>query len=469
MIPARTYWRRIWWQAVVGDARRTVMASTIALLFLAAVGALVGALVADERVVGACDGGGLMLAALSGFYWMRFATGAATQNSPANAHLVPRLTSHVRATALMGWLLTLALMLPFCYSSRIGVLSFVLLSIVVTGAGMYRAGREDGMVVAVLAMLVYVFAVNWPTLRPALTSAPVLAVGMGASLAYGWFGLQAAFPRGGEGHWALQDKQRKASALDNLSNWDEVLTKDGRCNRLYSFLLRRYGRSEAGKDKMLMMGLGPGMHSYHYGYVVIIALVLGLLVVPVATWLALPVDDIPYNVGKYLIGAVVGIIGTADARYAITIRATPGEQALLMLTPGMPRKPALTRELGRRILDCGLAEWPAATVAAFVLVAAWGGDRIAFQVTAMLMACCLLGAGFSLDDYSRKADYSIVGVVFLSLWIFGLFIASVVMGESALAWSILFCAVLGTVALYVRMRWRSMMQAPVAFPAMRLA
>lgn len=469
MIAKSIYWRRIWWQAVVGDGRRNVTVTTFVLLFLAAVGGLVGALVSDNRLLGACDGGGLMLATLGAFYWMRFATGAATQNSPANAQLVPRLTFHVRASAVMGWLLTLAIMLPFCYSSRVGALSFVLLSIGITGAGMYRAGREDGIVVAVLAMLVYVFAVNWPVLRPALTSAPVLAVGAGASLAYGWFGLRAAFPRGGEGHWALQDKQRKASALDNLSSWDEVLTKDGRCNRVYSFLLKRYGRSEAGKGKLLLMGLGPGMHSYHYGYVVIIAVALGLLVKPVAIWLSLPVDNLAHHMGQFLVGGLIGIVGTAAARFAITIRATPGEQALLMLTPGLPRKPALTRELGRRILGSCIAEWSVVTVAAFALVVVWEGDRIAFQVTAMLMAGCLAAAGFSLDDYSRKADHSILGVVLLSLWVCSLFIASIVMAESALGWSLIFAGMLLTAGLYVRMRWRDMMRSPVAFPAVRLA
>ncbi len=462
-------WRRILWPAIVGDARKTVRATTIALLLFATVGGLFGALLSSDRLLGACRGSGLMLALLGGFYWLRFASGAATQNSPANAHLVPRLTSQVRATAVLAWLLTLALMLPFCFSSALGPVSFVLLGMGVTGVGMYRAGREDGLMAAVLVLLVYVAALNWPPLRLMLGSAPALATGLGASLAFGWFGLRAAFPRGGEAHWALLDGQRRASALDNLSNWDEVLTKDGRRNRLYSFLLKRYARTEQGKRKLLLMGLGPGMHSFHYGYVLLIAVVLGLLVEPVAIWLALPVENLAHNIGRTLMGGVIGIACAGAARFGTTIRATPGEQALLMLTPGLPRKAVLTRTLGRRILGSCLAEWSVATVVILALVAVWGGDRGAYQITATLMVTCLIAAGTSLDDYARKADVSIVGLVLLGLLVFALFIASVIMVESLLAWAILLLALLGVAAMTTWVRWRAMRDAPVAFPAQRLA
>ncbi|MES2323160.1 MAG: hypothetical protein V4633_12925 [Pseudomonadota bacterium] len=461
--------RTIFRQAVFGNAGKYDKAATITLLLFAGVGALLGAWINEQRLLGACEGSGLMLATLAGLYWLRFATGAATQNSPANAALVPRLTSHARSAAIMAWLLTMALMLPFCFSSRLGVLSFVLLSIGVTGVGMYRAGREDGLVAAVLAMLLYVVAVNWPSLRPVLASAPLLAAGATASLAYGWFGLRAAFPRGGDAHWALLGKQRKASALDNLSNWDEVLTKDGRRNRVYSFLLKRYGRIGAGKSTMLMMGLGPGMHSFHYGYVVLTAVVLGLLVKPVAVRLSLPVDNLVNNLGVHLMGGVVGLVATTAIRFAITIRATAGEQALLMLTPGMPRKPVLNRALGRRLLGTALTEWAVVCLTAFALVAVWGGDRFAFQNTAMLMAACLVAAGFSLDDYARKADVSIAGAILLSAWIAIILFSSLILVEAQLTWWIMFSAMLGSAILYVRMRWQRMMQAPVAFPAVRLA
>lgn len=468
MIAQSRYWRHIWWQAVFGDGSNAVVVGTWVLGVLAVFGALIGGVLDPDRLRGACNGGGLMLAMLGGFYWLRFATGAATQNSPANARLVPRLTGHIRCSAVMAWIATMLFMLPYCYAADAGALAFVLLCFGVTGIGLYRAGREDGLVVAVAAMLLHVSALNWPPMQLALSRPAVLAAGLTAAIAYGWFGVRAAFPRGGERHWLQLDRQRKAVALDNMTGWDEVMSKDGRRNRIYCFLLRHYARTAAGRRKMLLLGLGPGLHPYYYGWVLLMAIVLAVLVKPVLVWLSLPVDNLAGMLGASLIGGLIGIMCSAAMRFSISIRATPGEQAVLMLVPGMPRRAQLTRALGRRIAAICFAEWCAAAIAVFAILALWDAGPGAYQVGAILMAVLLLCIGFSLEKYAQKSEVSIAGIILITLWVTALSIASLIVQDRPLAWLIVFAMVLGTALAFVRVRWQAMMLGPVVFPASRL-
>lgn len=458
---------RIWHDAVFDPEGDGMALMGFSMLALASLASMVCVFAMKSVPVGLGYGAGVPLGMFGVFAWFRFMMGAASQNSPASACLVPSLNRRVRLTAALAWCIT---MLPFAaigYASPDGLVLVLAASIALTSMALACAGRSMFAACAVAAFWTMVngegmlFLANYPHRTLVLLGLFLL------SLCFGAYAVQAAFPVGGKRHWEMLDKHAELRNMDAFSlsgQWQRT----GKRRRMHALIFGRDVATPALRRHLLLHVLGPDSNRLAFALPFTLCLLALVVAKPV-------VDALDFS--DFFTGSVFGmaVSMTGIALIATWVRhyngmwATGAEQSLVRLAPGTPAAPVLNRELARQVLQACLRDWAAFGVVCFVGITVWTGDTNHYQVLAALLASSLIGVSMSLGDYSSKAGFPIAMLVVAISVNFLVFILSLAFIKDLVVWSCLVAAMLLQSIFIVRARWQSMVNAPVAFPAGRTA
>lgn len=426
-----------------------------------------------------------MLSGIAGLWLMlawsaMFIPRAIMLHSAVNARLMPRQRRRLMGMAAAGWLLTIA---PITF--MLGTWAALpLVGMTVLGIAMILAGNMAGLVPVVLAT-------NWPfasmvLLPPAAVEAISGRAGLLAAsvivLAGAVYCLRWMFPPGGDRH--LDRRARQIERMQRVRNGGhsaqqlESGTMSGASVlRLYAFALRRdcgdaaQGRTRPDPGKMLMHAFGPGAHWSYWVASAGIILAIGAVVHVIIGWRAGTSARAFAYITSGSLGGMVSVIVMSTTQLVQALNRTPGEQALLRLTPLAGDRSLLNRRLATQILRYVLLVWAMLTAAILLANLMIGGS-----------AGLLLQAGFAclagqvaltgvLGDHARGHGRHLGHVLLAGL--LALFEAGLAIGAGwltrtpAAVWMI--AIAVAVTALQLRRGWRRMLAAPPAFPARRLA
>jgi hypothetical protein len=469
MSPALTVSGAIWHNAVLGERKTWAIGWAVVALALSVLGTMF-AFVYAASPMARMVAWTLPLAALALFHWLRYVPGAVRQNSPANACLVPGLHKSVRRTTVLAWCLTMAPMALLASAFERPWLGFVVFCVAVTAIGTARGGRAMGNLIALLVIVAQAVVIGNAAMVTWLSSAPVLATLLLLCAAMAWDGLRSVFPAGGEQHWKLLAGQAKQRASSDLHLTMRLKRAGGGPARLYGFLLRRDLRPQASPRHLLLHALGP----YNHRYDLVVPLVVALLLA-VATRLLLDALGIGYGtVPAFLIQSfalpLVLLQGLSFERMVVSINNTRVEQALVRLAPRAPQADRLGRALARQLLAICLSEWLATGGALLAMLLLFGAGRQHLVVVATVMSVSLATTGWALRDYTLDQSGAFGGEAIVQTLLLGAGgVALFLVRDNLPLWGALLLLMLGSAAAVVHGRWRTMVDAPVPFPAGRLA
>ena len=455
-------WHEIW-RIAVGPLSRQMRVATWG-LFIAAVLFSGVRLLMDKTLSAVVMGASVPLSFLVVFYWAIFVTGAATLNRPERAHLVPSLNSRVRRAAAWTWSLIMSPFLAIASVKANGLLLLMLVSVGVTSIGLVRAGRTQFVYVVLLAMFIYIYYLST---GDQYWSDGVLVIGCLLSLAFAVWALFAAFPHGGERHWAMQGGHAQAQALDSTEGFLAHLRGGGGRSPTYALLLKADLSSAKRRRNLWLHALGRNAHRFVFVLPCLAVAALMLLLEPGVNAISAELD-MRKVIGNMCIG-VLFFCFYMWCRFWYGVRSSAPEQALVRLTPGAPCAADINRKLAGAILFTCLAKWLAVLLLALGFSLLWDGRATSLQMVIAVMCAALSFAGASLGDYARHLEIGIVGQ---SLLTFLCFILALIAGfwmENMAVWSLLIGLILAIAVCTILHRWRAMMAAPVAFPAGRFA
>lgn len=409
-----------------------------------------------------------------GLVWgIMFIPGSVLINSAVNARLLPRQRRRLMQMAVIGWLAcTLAMAITLDNWAVVPIAGIYLI-----GLSLVFAGHRHALVPVVIAGNSPLLArtalphslVETLTSQPSLVALTVLLLPAGA------LALRLLYPAGGDAYLAQRDAQvRRVQRFSNGQGagvTDLGDTGGLRFRRLYSAMLRRDCRKRD-PATLLMHVLGPVAHWSAWLSSMGMILLISVGIRAAMTWnMVGQVRDALIAPVAGASGAMVMLILFSTAAFGQQLRRTRGEQALLRLTPRAGDTALLNRRLAGRLLERTLQIWLALVVVFEVAIWLVGGDGQA--LLRQFALCCVAGQvalmGL-LGDFAREAGWN---------WMLGLraaLLAAVevavavglgwLTGPSAWPWLIVIAAV--GAAVQVRLGWRRMLAAPVAFPAERL-
>jgi hypothetical protein len=470
--------RRIWRVTTIQRDERTVMLMN----WLALIGAVLGLMGAGLAILQHRESPLVLLRVLTGvgafwlgFIWtMLFVPGSILLNSPANARLVPRQRRRLLQMATGSWaLVTLGVTAAMGQWAALPVVGISLIGLALT-----RAGRTE---VAPL----FVVGINWPALsRHVLPAAVVEAAASNAGLLTlsvlllpaGAWALRSLYPAAGDSHLARRgDQVRRAARLERrglaypgeggrLSRWTIA--------RVYPCMLRRaLRRPQAGV--LLMHALGPVAHWSAW-----IAGVGGLLLFGAACRLLLEWrggDALREFVGGPMgagLAALTVVILFSTAAFSQQLRKHVGEQALLRLTPLTGDAALLNRRLAVQLLANALRNWSMLALVVLLATVLVGGDR---ETVLRQGALCVLAGQVAamglLGDFAGEGGWNVpltvqaglLAVVELAV------AAGLAKASDTATWAWVAAIAIGVGAWQLRRGWRTMLAAPPAFPAGRIA
>jgi hypothetical protein len=400
-------------------------------------------------------------------YWFDLVLGALRQDTPANAKLVPRL--RLRAMQLVGtyWLvftllITLVLGASFGHRAMWAAATATWL----LGAAMARVGLRYGMLLMFVPMIAMLLPhpASLAMRELAATPAGVAACGLWIVL-LAWYGKGTLFPsrdRHQDLHITVEKGVRQSQAA----------CTSNRRTSLYAAVLGRVRRNRTSAGELVLHSLGPDAHwSVSANMAAIMAAVLVAGRVSIELIAADGKTLVPF-VGGFMI--VPLLLTFAQSPQRITTRAsmTQGEQALLRMAPVVARMDHYNRELGSALLRRALIEWVLVTL---VLVAVTFAVSAPRDVSLLQFAVCCLAMPLTtvvLRDYARKpalsASYLYVAAIYLVMAGGAAYYA---MLRSSVVPVAVVCIIagIGATAWLAASRRRTMIAAPVAFPAGRLA
>lgn len=458
---------RVWHEAVFDPEGDGMVAMTASMLLLASVASIICVFKMKSIPVGLAYGVGVPLSMLGVFAWFRFMMGAASQNSPANACLVPSLNRRVRLTAALAWCIT---MLPFAaigYASPDGLVFVLAASIALTSMALTCAGRSMFVACSVAAFWMMMNGRGMLFLAGSPYRTPLLLAFCLLSLCFGAYALRAAFPAGGKRHWEMLDNHNELRNMEAFSfsgKWQRA----GKRRRMHALIFGRDVATPALRRHLLLHVLGPDSNRLAFA----LPFMLCVLALIVAKPLADALDFSDFYVGS-LTGMAVGM--TSVTLIATWVRhyngmwVTGAEQSLVRLAPAMPAARLLNRELATQVLQACLRDWAALGVVGVVAITVWTGDTSHYKTLVALLAGSLIGVSMSLGDYSSKAGFPIAMLVVAISFNLLVFVLSLFLMKNLVVWSCLVAAMLLQSIFIVRARWHSMVSAPVAFPAGRMA
>ena len=413
---------------------------------------------------------------------------AVRQNQPEYACLVPRLRRRLMTLAvlLLGatMLLTAALL-----ATAFGHFGYLL-----AGMGLfcvYMLFVQRYLLLVFLPSAVIFASVSVAKRLEQLVGVAVAAgepamagVGLIVVAVLGAWGLRAAFPRGGDGHWAWHRKlnarlarQRNrapaagVSVAGGVPRWMRLWCSAS--GAIYRRALRRDSRRAVPASAARMMMHTAGVEGHHATSVAAL-LALAAITLLTLAWLG-PDAGLARQLARTSLIQMSVLLGpltyAGGAATAIIRRGT--EQSLYLLTPGAPREAAtLNRLLARTLLTRFLLVWLAAFACAAGLDAAVvGGPTLRGPTFVMAMAVLPFGRTL-LRDYARTPfsynHMAIISGCFAGAVVY-LLAMQVERSVPGMPWFWLGGAMALVSVLAIALRWRRMMRLPPALPAGRLA
>lgn len=400
-------------------------------------------------------------------YWLDLVSGAVRQDTPANARLVPRLRR--RAMQLVGscWLV-FVLLITLALGSAFGnpVLWAAAAAGWLLGSAMVRTGFQSGMVFMSLPfMLMLLPHEAIPAVRYfAGTAAGITACALWIGLV-AWLGARTLFPRG-DRHFdqrVVVEKGVRQSQGTHTANMR---------SSLYATDLARASRTRTSAGELVLHALGPGAHwsvSAKMFAMLAAALVAGRVLIEA---MAADSRTLAPFVGGFIIMPLLLSFAAIPQRIVGRASASQGEQALLRLAPVVPRMDQYNRALASALLRRALGEWAIVTVA---LVAVTGAVDAHPSITLLQFAACCLAMPLMtivLRDYARapalRMAYMYLAALYLVLSAGAAYYAMLHASVVPVA-VVSFILGVGATAYLAASRRRAMVEAPVAFPAGRMA
>jgi len=467
MSPSWSVCGAVWRNAVLGERRNWAIGWAVVSLALSALGVLFAVAFAASpmaRMVAWT----LPLAALALFHWLRYIPGAVRQNSPANARLVPGLHQSVRRTTVLAWCLTMAPMALLACAFEQPLLGMVVFCVAITAIGMARGGRRIGTVIYLLVIVAQGFVVGSDPMVAWLSSAPVLAVLMLMCLAMAWDGLRTIFPAGGERHWKILPAQAKERVSTDLHQSMRLNRAGGRSARLYALLLRHDLRAGASPRHLLLHALGPYNHRFDVVLPVLMVLLLALAARLVMSILGLDYGAVPAEIIRAFAVPLVLLQGLSLERMVVSMNNTRVEQALVRLAPRAPQADRLGRTLARQLLAISLAEWLASGLVVVAMLVLFGAGWPHMVIVATAMSVSLGAAGWALRDYTVDQSSSFGAEAIVQTLLLGAGgVALFLVRDNLPLWSALLALMVASAVAVIHGRWKTMVEAPVPFPAGR--
>ena len=411
----------------------------------------------------------LPLLMLGMLYWLALVSGVVKQLTPANAQLAPRLRS--RAIQLVGaYYLVFTIAITVTLGGAFGhqALWAAVGASWLVGVAMTRIGLQHGMVLQLIPFLMMMTPKSILQFVLAASAGPVRAAVCGAVVVLAaWYGLRQLFPRG-DRHF----RQRVAVERGVPTDLGQGVQGTANSRGLYAFDLERAGSKQTPPGELMLHAFGPAAH--WSGSVKMLG-VLALVLVAGRFLLELTAEDkqqaVSY-VGGFVIFPLLMLFASGPQKIVGRAFATAGEQALLRMTPAMPRMHDFNRELADALLRRALVEWILVTTGLVLVTvmidAPWDISLLQFAV------CCLALpiTTVVLRDYARSPKLS---QCYMPLATLGLVIAAGMTYFASLRISPVFASAIAiTVGVCVavmlaRVRKLRMVQAPPAFPAGRMA
>jgi hypothetical protein len=410
----------------------------------------------------------LPLAGLALFLWMRFVSGAVRQNTPANAQLVPGLHRTIRRVTMITWGLMLVVAAVIAAAFEYPMLMFVALAAVVTSQGLARGGRSVGSVIYLVLVIAIANVAKHDDLLTALSTPTMLTALIVLNVILAREGLRTVFPAGGEGHWRLLKNQ-----VNNGGGMDaqQVTARKNRGwrARLYGTLLQRDLGAGAHPEHLLLHALGPNNHRLDF-VAPLAALASCALVVKLA------VTGVDAGMNQFAVGIIsafsfpmILLQPLTLNRMVVSMNTTRGEQSLVRLAPRAPRSDRLGRSLAYQLLAISMGEWLVCSLGLLALLALFGASVHDMQIPFSAMCVSLAASGWVVRDYSGQRPTVLGEVVVQSVLVGAGGIALVLVRDDLPLWTGLAALLLGCAFAIVSGRWKTMVNAPVQFPAGRFA
>lgn len=466
-----TVYSLIWNTAVPASRMRKFVIGLCAVFAVA--GGVIGAAIKDHGNAAAV----IMLVALPSIllallYWLDFVHGVVKQLTPANAALVPGVRQHAIDMVLAFWL-AFTLFITIVMEGAFGhsVLWVAAAAVWLLGSAMNRVGYQSGMVFQLLPL--YLMAMSRETFKTldAFVSGPAGIASCAVLLfAMACFGKRMLFPVG-ERHFAQfalvekglrKERERAGGSLGVAS----ALT--GR----YAASLEGLGQGRASAGTIILHALGPIAH-WSTPLHALAGIGCGLVAFKLLLTQASPdMRSTLSMVSGFIVMPLVLLFMSGPKMLAQRALETIGEQSLLRMAPVVADMRMYNAVLGTALLKRAVAEW-AVVAAALVGAPLMAGAPLKY-VLLQLGVCCLALplTTLVLRDYARSARFSCFYPLLAGLYL-------TVVG--AACWFALsrfdvgaitaLAAATGLTATFVMavMRARAMDQAPLAFPAGRMA
>jgi hypothetical protein len=404
-----------------------------------------------------------------------------SQNTPANARLVPGMNRVLRQILVGMWLLcafgtaayAMTLGKPAVLGFALGLPLFIIVSLAlrytwarfVLVPMFYAPVVFPGFAPTVRALLIQNEQPWWPITFLLLT------------LIVGKFALARLLPQAGDAHWTWhQCLQKKLAAQRNMTlaakDFDSMGARLGaKLAWNYNSALAQDCRARADGQKLLTYALGPQLHW---------TMALSVPLLFLAMWLCISAAlHLGVGVADFMQGAVQGIIwglllsiGGSDAGFVAAIRATRAEQALLRMAPAAPQGMQLNQALARAILTRFTITWTATGVVAVIMMTLAPHGMGKLYMVFALFSAFVWPMAFQLRDYARLPGMwmsllpmtAISIIIFMAVWQLDRLV-----GADPAIWLAFDVACLVVTAAVVRWRWKVMMRLPVAFPVGRIS
>lgn len=416
--------------------------------------------------------GGLWLAIA--WVWL-FVPSAVVMNSAANARLLPRQRRRLVQMAIGGWFLITT---AFTVASGKWPI-FALVGSYVLGFALMRAGNIRAVALTVLPGF-------WPALSrhllpeplvQAVSSGPGLLLATAAFSAAAAWALARLYPAAGDRH--LETRGERVRRMERMasSGWAAAQESEGFMTtpglKVYRAILRRDSRAPRA-DAMLMHAFGPTGHWSAWITTIVLLVVTSLVAWLFVSWRN---DASTHEFVKGFswggLGGLAFMIAFSTAHMRQQLDRTRGEQALLLLTPLAGDRALLNRRVGTRMLRSALLQWIVLTAVVLWISTLFGGADVVLREFAL---CCLGGQvalACLFGDFSHAPKIGVVRAVLLGVLALvelgvagGLGWLSGALLPHTWYWLIAISLIIGAVQL--RHGWRTLVTAPVAFPAGRL-
>jgi len=408
-----------------------------------------------------------------------FLKSAVQQNHPSNSCLVPQLRRRLILLTLTLYTAS-GLLVAAMVAAAFGHFGYALV-----GAGAffcYMLLAQRYAALAFLPSLLIIGSVSvlnapmhalWESIRwmgePALTG-----VGLAATAVLGAIGVQLAFPRGGDRHWAwygcyvatLRRMQGSAPKPGDSVRWNRWTM---RLLVGYRAALRRDSRGGASRGGMLLHAFGPAAHDggYH-AYVLLVTLVIGLVLL----WAGGDPELLRQSMRASLMQAcvmVAVVMYAAELQKSAARRAA--EQVLYLLTPGAPAVAQLNRVLGGELLKRYLRLWlVAALCVAGLEMVMLGAPRLygpTFVLCALLLGLsCALLRNYAATPASSNQTATMAATFLATVAYLIVLAVDRMAPQFPLFW--LGAAIVLATLLALRWRWQRLMALPAVLPAGRL-